>query len=144
MLVDSSEANTYSSPLAISLVPSVFSGTLFQCSDVYSLGVLVWEVWGGGVPWEGWTPPQLCVAVAERGERLPVGDQHRLVAEILRSCFAEPSVRPSVCEVCPSQHVHTHHIFPSTLSKYNLHKLLHISNLHYSPIPQLTSSLCRF
>ena len=64
-----------------------------QHNDVYSLGVLLWEVWSGACPWPDLSPPQLGQALLEDGKRLPITRQHYVIAHLLESCFGEPTKR---------------------------------------------------
>ncbi|XP_027173007.1 serine/threonine-protein kinase CTR1-like, partial [Coffea eugenioides] len=63
--------------------------------DIFSLGVIMWELCTLGRPWEGIPPERVVYAVANEGSRLeiPEGPLGRLIAD----CWAEPHERPS-CE----------------------------------------------
>jgi serine/threonine protein kinase len=70
--------------------------------DVWSFGVLAWELLTGDVPWGGMEPMQVCFALV-RGERLHIpsnkntpDELHKLVSV----CWHEtPSARPSFTEI---------------------------------------------
>ncbi|XP_043701429.1 serine/threonine-protein kinase EDR1-like isoform X2 [Telopea speciosissima] len=63
--------------------------------DIFSLGVIMWELCTLNRPWEGVPPMQVVYAVANEGSRLeiPEGPLGKLIAD----CWAEPDERPS-CE----------------------------------------------
>ncbi|PWA38639.1 hypothetical protein CTI12_AA552930 [Artemisia annua] len=64
--------------------------------DIFSLGVIMWELCTLSRPWEGLPPDRVVYSVANEGSRLdiPEGPLSRLIAD----CWAEPHERPS-CEV---------------------------------------------
>ncbi|KAK9075552.1 hypothetical protein SSX86_003877 [Deinandra increscens subsp. villosa] len=63
--------------------------------DIFSLGVIIWELCTLNRPWEGLPPERVVYSVANEGSRLeiPEGPLGRLIAD----CWAEPHERPS-CE----------------------------------------------
>lgn len=63
--------------------------------DIFSLGVIMWELCTLNRPWEGLPPERVVYSVANEGSRLeiPEGPLGRLIAD----CWAEPAERPS-CE----------------------------------------------
>ncbi|CAI9089210.1 OLC1v1023742C1 [Oldenlandia corymbosa var. corymbosa] len=63
--------------------------------DIFSLGVIMWELCTLARPWEGVPPERVVYAVGNEGSRLniPEGPLGRLIAD----CWAEPQERPS-CE----------------------------------------------
>ncbi|KAI7724461.1 hypothetical protein M8C21_005682 [Ambrosia artemisiifolia] len=63
--------------------------------DIFSLGVIMWELCTLSRPWEGLPPERVVYSVANEGSRLdiPEGPLGRLIAD----CWAEPQDRPS-CE----------------------------------------------
>lgn len=63
--------------------------------DIFSLGVIMWELCTLNRPWEGVQPERVVYSVAHEGSRLeiPEGPLGRLMAD----CWAEPQERPS-CE----------------------------------------------
>ncbi|KAJ8549479.1 hypothetical protein K7X08_033186 [Anisodus acutangulus] len=65
--------------------------------DIFSLGVIIWELYTLKRPWEGVPPLQVVYAVANDGKRLeiPEGPLAKLVAD----CWAEPDERPSCEEI---------------------------------------------
>ena len=67
-----------------------------QDSDVWSFGVVVWEILTGELPWQGMTVVQL-VAKAMEGEKLPVPacPECPELSAIINKCWSAPGERPS-------------------------------------------------
>ncbi|OVA13621.1 Protein kinase domain [Macleaya cordata] len=65
--------------------------------DVFSLGVIIWELCTLNRPWDGVPAMQVVYAVANEGSRLeiPEGPLSKLIAD----CWAEPDERPSCEEI---------------------------------------------
>ncbi|KAJ4729658.1 putative Protein kinase [Melia azedarach] len=65
--------------------------------DIFSLGVIMWELCTLNRPWEGVLPERVVYAVANEGSRMeiPEGPLGRLIAD----CWAEPQERPSCEEI---------------------------------------------
>ncbi|WCJ25052.1 Mitogen activated protein kinase kinase kinase-related [Euphorbia peplus] len=65
--------------------------------DIFSLGVIMWELCTLNRPWEGVPPERVVYAVANERSRLeiPEGPLGRLISD----CWAEPNERPSCEEV---------------------------------------------
>ncbi|CAJ2645773.1 unnamed protein product [Trifolium pratense] len=65
--------------------------------DIFSLGVIMWELCTLNRPWEGVPPERVVYTVANEGSRLeiPEGPLGRLISE----CWAEPNERPSCEEI---------------------------------------------
>ncbi|XP_062217685.1 serine/threonine-protein kinase EDR1-like [Phragmites australis] len=65
--------------------------------DIFSLGVIMWELCTLSRPWDGISPVQVVYAVANQGSRLeiPEGPLGKLIAD----CWAEPDNRPSCQEI---------------------------------------------
>ncbi|KAL5055088.1 hypothetical protein RYX36_035770 [Vicia faba] len=65
--------------------------------DIFSLGVIMWELCNLSRPWEGVPPERVVYTVANEGSRLeiPEGPLGRLISE----CWAEPHERPSCEEI---------------------------------------------
>ncbi|KAI3456149.1 hypothetical protein Pfo_012812 [Paulownia fortunei] len=65
--------------------------------DIFSLGVIMWELCTLNRPWEGIPSVQVVYAVGNDGQRLeiPEGPLGKLIAD----CWAEPDERPSCQEV---------------------------------------------
>ncbi|KAJ4821588.1 Protein kinase superfamily protein [Rhynchospora pubera] len=65
--------------------------------DIFSLGVIMWELCTLKRPWDGTPPVQVVYSVANEGTRLeiPEGPLGKLIAD----CWAEPHERPSCQEI---------------------------------------------
>ncbi|KAJ8749296.1 hypothetical protein K2173_018778 [Erythroxylum novogranatense] len=65
--------------------------------DIFSLGVIMWELCTLNRPWEGVPPERVVYAVANEGSRLeiPEGPLGRLISD----CWGEPHERPSCEEI---------------------------------------------
>ncbi|XP_073279452.1 probable serine/threonine-protein kinase SIS8 isoform X1 [Primulina huaijiensis] len=65
--------------------------------DIFSLGVIMWELCTLNRPWDRIPPERVVYAVAHEGSRLelPEGPLGRLISE----CWAEPHLRPSCEEI---------------------------------------------
>ncbi|XP_038682347.1 serine/threonine-protein kinase EDR1-like isoform X1 [Tripterygium wilfordii] len=65
--------------------------------DIFSLGVIIWELCTLNRPWEGVPPERVVYAVANEGSRLeiPEGPLGRLISD----CWAESHERPSCEEI---------------------------------------------
>ncbi|CAN4103230.1 unnamed protein product [Withania somnifera] len=65
--------------------------------DIFSLGVIMWELCTLSRPWEGVPQERVVYVVANEGSRLeiPEGPLGRLIAD----CWAEPNERPSCGEI---------------------------------------------
>lgn len=79
------------------MAPELLEDNLFdEKSDVYSYGVLLWEIWDRGVPWRGLQPMQIMRKVVDKRERPPLpssmpGDVRALVG----TCWSPgPDDRP--------------------------------------------------
>ncbi|XP_022750799.1 serine/threonine-protein kinase EDR1-like isoform X2 [Durio zibethinus] len=78
--------------------PELICGEPFtEKCDIFSLGVIMWELYTLNRPWEGVPPERVVYAVANEGSRLeiPEGPIGRLISD----CWAEPEERPSCEEI---------------------------------------------
>jgi len=75
---------------------SIRSSNFSPASDVWSFGVLVWEILTGEAPYRGMEPLQVALAVAQRQLRLPVPESiPQILASVMRNCWEEePNSRP--------------------------------------------------
>ncbi|XP_077252216.1 mitogen activated protein kinase kinase kinase-like protein isoform X8 [Tasmannia lanceolata] len=70
--------------------------------DIFSFGIIMWELCTLSRPWDGIPPMQIVYAVANEGMRLeiPEGPLGKLISD----CFAEPNERPSCEEILSRLH----------------------------------------
>ncbi|KAL6208015.1 hypothetical protein ACLB2K_018967 [Fragaria x ananassa] len=69
--------------------------------DVYSFGVILWELTTCCIPWKGLNPMQVVGAVGFQNRRLEIPDDvDPVVAEIICDCWqTEPNLRPSFSQL---------------------------------------------
>jgi serine/threonine protein kinase len=70
--------------------------SLSKCADIYGIGVLMWQVFHGAIPFEELTPPQVIVQVAQ-GLRLKMSPEAPAgFSDTFYLCTAtDPNARPS-------------------------------------------------
>lgn len=67
---------------------------------MYSVGVVLWELWSGVEPWEGLHGRGFYRVLVEEKQTLPLGEEHRDIAQLLQSVFSpRPEQRPSIEQV---------------------------------------------
>ena len=55
------------------MAPELLEDNLFdEKSDVYSYGILLWEIYDRGIPWRGLQPMQIMRKVVDKNERPPL------------------------------------------------------------------------
>ena len=84
------------------MAPEVINSEKYdESADVYSFGVILWEVYGRAIPYEGMSPVQIVATVVARRERLqiPPGCPPDF-AQLIRSCWAhDPAERPPFAHI---------------------------------------------
>jgi len=65
--------------------------------DIFSLGVIMWELSTLRKPWEGVPPEKVVFAVAHEGSRLEIPDGP--LSKLIADCWAEPEERPNCEEI---------------------------------------------
>ncbi|KAJ0964903.1 hypothetical protein J5N97_026041 [Dioscorea zingiberensis] len=65
--------------------------------DIFSLGVLMWELCTLSRPWEGIPAAQVIYSVANEGTLLEIPDGP--IGKLISECWAEPDLRPSCQEI---------------------------------------------
>lgn len=70
-------------------------------SEIYSFGIVLWEIAPGKIPFEGLNSDEIYELVAVKQQQQPLGeDCPSELREIIDECRAhDPSVRPSVDEI---------------------------------------------
>ena len=79
------------------MAPELLEDNLFdEKSDVYSYGILLWEIYDRGIPWRGLQPMQIMRKVVDKCERPPMpSGMPDDVRTLLQRCWAPaPNDRP--------------------------------------------------
>ncbi|XP_078176932.1 serine/threonine-protein kinase EDR1-like isoform X2 [Carex rostrata] len=65
--------------------------------DIFSMGVIMWELCTLKRPWDGQRPAQVVYSVANEGARLEIPEGP--LGSLIQDCFAEPEKRPNCQEI---------------------------------------------
>ncbi|XP_057461656.1 serine/threonine-protein kinase EDR1-like isoform X2 [Actinidia eriantha] len=98
MMIDSPMRDSSSAGTPEWMAPELIRNEPFtEKCDIFSLGIIMWELCTLNRPWEGVPPERVVYAVANEGSRLeiPEGPLGQLIAD----CWAEPQERPSCEEI---------------------------------------------
>ncbi|CAK7352978.1 unnamed protein product [Dovyalis caffra] len=88
--------------------------------DIYSFGVILWELATCQIPWKGLNPMQVVGAVGFQNRRLEIpGDIDPAIAQIIRDCWQlEPNLRPSFQQLISCLR-HVQHLLVETTNYTN-------------------------
>ncbi|KAG6680341.1 hypothetical protein I3842_13G036600 [Carya illinoinensis] len=108
--VSRSKANTFLSSKTAAGTPEWMAPEVLrnepsdEKSDIYSFGVILWELVTLQQPWRNLTAPQVVGAVGFKGERLEIPNTvNREVAALIEACWvSEPRKRPSFSQIMKS------------------------------------------
>ncbi|KAE9039997.1 hypothetical protein PR002_g5184 [Phytophthora rubi] len=84
------------------MAPEVLGNRKYtEKADVFSFGIVVWEIFTGQCPYDGMTQIQVALGVLNHDLRPPIPRScPRFFARLIRSCWMrEPSLRPSFSEL---------------------------------------------
>ncbi|VFQ96257.1 unnamed protein product [Cuscuta campestris] len=81
--------------------------------DVYSFGIVLWEITTSLLPFQGMTPVQAAFAVSHKNERppLPASFQPAALAHLIKRCWAaSPSKRPDFVDIVSALEIYDEHV----------------------------------
>jgi Protein tyrosine and serine/threonine kinase len=72
-------------------------------ADVFSFGIILWEIYTRAIPYDGMQPVQVVAAVLGRRERPRIPSRCPApLSQLMQQCWAhDPNVRPSFNEIVP-------------------------------------------
>ena len=86
------------------MAPEVMAGHRYtEKADVFSFGIILWELWTRDTPYKGLQAMQVGMAVLHRGERPPIPDDcHEGYSQLIQACWrTDPSRRPGFHQIVP-------------------------------------------
>ncbi|GAB2277557.1 Serine/threonine-protein kinase edr1 [Dionaea muscipula] len=103
--------------------------------DVYSFGVILWELSTLRLPWSEMNPMQVVGAVGFQNRRLEIPEEvDPLVARLITECWQmEPNKRPSFAELCVSLKALQHLVVPSSIIDQPNSKMPQEDSVSYTP-----------
>ncbi|KAA8497903.1 putative serine/threonine-protein kinase [Porphyridium purpureum] len=89
---------------AYTMAPEIMEGNVYTpAADVYSFGIVFWEIWTCRMPFEGLKPIQLMFQVYSEDLRPDFEEEdhfHPLISELIRRCWhADQRARPTFGEI---------------------------------------------
>lgn len=84
-------------------------GIASYASDMYSFGVIMWEVLSRDVPWGREAHPRDIMTRVFKGDRLPIGEHFPDdLAKVMQACWSdEPESRPEASEILGRLELHS-------------------------------------
>ena len=89
------------------MAPELLEDNVFdEKSDVYSYGILLWEIYDRGIPWRGLQPMQIMRKVVDKRERPPLpSGMPDDVRALVGKCWAPaPDDRPDFAAITQRLH----------------------------------------
>eukprot|EP01112_Ceratiomyxa_fruticulosa_P003845 TRINITY_DN14158_c0_g1_i1.p1 TRINITY_DN14158_c0_g1~~TRINITY_DN14158_c0_g1_i1.p1 ORF type:complete len:114 (+),score=20.26 TRINITY_DN14158_c0_g1_i1:1-342(+) len=99
---DENKTETTVGPLKWMSPEAILQQTFSTKSDVWSLGVTIWEILTCQIPFQGLTAVQASIQVCHHNLRLTIPpNAPSVLAGILNDCWKkDPSKRPEMTEIC--------------------------------------------
>lgn len=88
-------------------------------ADVFSFGIVIWEICTGKCPYEGMVQIQAALSVLNHDLRPKIPDScPRFFARLMRACWnREPSMRPSFADIIKSFELYQNSAWSSDFSR---------------------------
>ncbi|XP_020084027.1 serine/threonine-protein kinase STY46-like isoform X2 [Ananas comosus] len=97
-------------------------------ADVFSFGIVLWELLAGKLPYEDLTPLQAAVAVVQKGLRPTIPkDTHPKLAVLLEKCWQQdPALRPNFSDILEILNIIAKEVVPMGHQKKSLGHLFSV------------------